>query len=63
MDTLTAPETRYPCASEGGERERLIVVAAVIVLVLIGLASILLVNGGVFTFTLDDAYIHLRLAR
>ena len=63
MDTRTAPETRYRGASEGGERERLIFVGGVIVLALIGLASILLVNGGVFTFTLDDAYIHLRLAR
>src|SRR4051812_16188564 len=64
MDSLTAsPEPRSLLATGIAGRERSILIAALLLLVGIGIASILWVNNGTFTFTLDDAYIHLRLAR
>ena len=63
MDSLPASERGLLPETDASAREQRILVAAVILLASIGIASILLVNGGTFTFTLDDAYIHLRLAR
>ena len=60
MDSRTGPTD---VTAGIAERERLVLLAALILLVAIGLASILWLNNGTFTFTLDDAYIHLRLAR